>query len=100
MTIIEINRMLSLMSVGSKAHFLRYMVGLGMYGNINVASSTFREYLARKPNASSFIKRQQISYAFEEWRYRYCDGIRGKSSKEDVIYKYNEKLKEYWGQNE
>ena len=100
MTIVEINRMLSLMSFGSKANFFRYMVELGMYGNINVASSTFREYLARKPNASSFIKRQQISYAFEEWRYRYGDGIRGKSSKADVIEKYNEKLKEYWEQNE
>ena len=96
MTIVEINRMLSLMSVGSKAHFFRYMVELGMYANINVASSTFREYVARKPNASSFIKRQQISYAFEEWRYRYGDGVRGKSNKLDVIDKYNEKLREYW----
>ena len=96
MTIVEINRMLSLMSVGSTAHFFRYMVELGMYANINVASSTFREYLARNPNSSSFIKRQQISYAFEEWRYRYGDGIRGKSSKADVIEKYSEKLSKYW----
>lgn len=35
--------------------------------------------------------------AFEEWRYRYGDGIRGKSNKADVIEKYNEKLKGYWG---
>lgn len=96
MTIVEINRMLSLMSVGSKAHFFRYMVELGMYSNINVASSTFREYVSRKPNSSSFIKRQQISYAFEEWRYRYGDGIRGKSNKLDVIEKYSEKLSKYW----
>ena len=99
MTIVEINKMLSLMSKGSKAHFFRYMVELGMYANINIASSTFREYVARKPNASSFIKRQQISYAFEEWRYRYGDGIRGKSSKADVIEKYSDKLKEYWSKN-
>lgn len=99
MTIVGINRMLSLMSVGSKAHFFRYMVELGMYANINVASSTFRQYLARKPNASSFIKRQQISYAFEEWRYRYGDGVRGKSNKLDIIDKYNDKLREYWGEN-
>lgn len=100
MTIIEINRTLSLMSHGSKAHFFRYMIELGMYSNINVASSTFREYLSRKPNASSFIKRQQISYAFEEWRYRYGDGMRGKSSKNDVIEKYNDKLNKYWSENE
>lgn len=100
MTIIEINRMLSLMSVGSKAHFFRYMIELGMFKDEIHVSNVFRQYLACRPNASSFIKRQQISYAFEEWRYRYGDGIRGKSSKVDVIEKYNEKLKEYWGQNE
>ena len=96
MTIVEINRMLSLMSVGSKAHFFRYMVELGMFKNEINVSNVFRQYLARKPNASSFIKRQQISYAFEEWRYRYGDGVRGKSSKTDVIEKYNEKLSKYW----
>ena len=100
MTIVEINRMLSLMSVGSKAHFFRYMIELGMFKDEIHVSNVFRQYLACKPNASSFIKRQQISYAFEEWRYRYGDGIRGKSSKEDVIDKYNEKLKGYWEQNE
>ena len=100
MTIVEINRTLSIMSVGSKPHFFRYMVELGMFKNEYVASYTFRQYVSCKPNASSFTKRQQISYAFEEWRYRYGDGIRGKSSKEDVIDKYNEKLKEYWGKNE
>ena len=100
MTIVEINRMLSLMSVGSKANFFRYMIELGMYSNINVASSAFRQYLACKPNASSFIKRQQISYAFEEWRYRYGDGRKGKSSKADVIEKYNDKLKGYWKTHE
>ena len=99
MTIVEINRMLSLMSVGSKAHFFRYMVELGMYANINIARSTFRQYLACKPNASSFTRRQQISYAFEEWRYRYGDGVRGKSSKADVIEKYSEKLSKYWSKN-
>jgi hypothetical protein len=96
MTIIEINRMLSLMSVGSKAHFFRYMVELGMFKNEKIASIVFRQYLVRKPNASSFIKRQQISYAFEEWRYRYGYGVRGKSNKLDVIEKYNEKLSKYW----
>ena len=100
MTIVEINRMLSLMSVGSKAHFFRYMIELGMFKDEIHVSNVFRQYLACKPNASSFIKRQQISYAFEEWRYRYGDEIRGKSNKADVIEKYNEKLKEYWGKNE
>ena len=100
MTIVEINRTLSLMSVGSKAHFFRYMVELGMFKDEIHVSNVFRQYLACKPNASSFIKRQQISYAFEEWRYRYGDGIRGKATKADVIEKYNEKLKEYWGKNE
>ena len=99
MTIVEINRMLSLMSHGSKAHFFRYMVELGMFKDEIHVSNVFRQYLACKPNASSFIKRQQISYAFEEWRYRYGDGIRGKSSKADVIEKYNEKLKEYRWEN-
>lgn len=100
MTIVEINRILSLMSVGSKIHFFRYMVELGMFKNEDCAINTFRQYLTCKPNASSFIKRQQISYAFEEWRYRYGDGIRGKSSKEDVIEKYNDKLNQYWKTHE
>ena len=92
--------MLSLMSVGSKAHFFRYMVELGMFKDEKIASDKFRQYLACKPNASSFSRRQQISYAFEEWRYRYGDGVRGKSSKSDVIEKYNEKLREYRWENE
>ena len=96
MTIVEINRMLSLMSVGSKAHFFRYMVELGMFKDEKIASDKFRQYLACKPNASSFTRRQQISYAFEEWRYRYGDGIRGKAIKADVIEKYSEKLSKYW----
>lgn len=100
MTIIEINRMLSLMSVGSKAHFFRYMVELGMFKDEKIASDKFRQYLACKPNASSFTRRQQISYAFEEWRYRYGDGMRGKSSKNDVIEKYNDKLNKCWSENE
>ena len=70
-----------------------------MFKDEKIASDKFRQYLARKPNASSFTKRQQISYAFEEWRYRYGDGIRGKSNKLDVIEKYNYKLREYWGEN-
>ena len=33
MTIIEINNTLCKMSVGSKAHFIRYMTGMGMFKN-------------------------------------------------------------------
>lgn len=100
MTIVEINRTLSLMSHGSKYHFFRYMIELGMFKDEIHVSNVFRQYLACKPNSSSFIKRQQISYAFEEWRYRYGDGIRGKATKADVIEKYNEKLNKHWSENE
>lgn len=100
MTIIEIKEKLDGMSAGSQSHFHKYMVELGMFKNEDQAYNTMHQYLRHKPNAATFIKRQQISYAFEEWRYKYGDGIRGKSTKEDVIEKYNDKLQKYWRENE
>ena len=66
-----------------------------MFKNEKQSFDVFHDYLNHKPNASSFIKRQQISYAFEEWRYRYGSAIKT-ATKADVIEKYNEKLQKYW----
>lgn len=93
MTIVEIKQKLDEMSVGSKAHFYRYMVYLGMFKDEKTALNVFHDYLNRTPNAASFIKRQQISYAFEEWRYRYGGACIKVLSKMDVIEKYNDKFR-------
>lgn len=95
MTISEIKTTIDGMSTGSKAHFYRYMVSLGMFKDEKTALNVFYDYLTHKPNASTFIKRQQISYAFEEWRYRYGSSIKS-VCKSDVIEKYNDKLREVW----
>lgn len=95
MTIVEIKETLDKMSMGSKAHFYRYMVSLGMFNDEKLARTTFYDYLNRKPNSSSFIKRQQICDVFQEWRYKYGSSIKT-VSKGDLAEKYNEKLREVW----
>ena len=100
MTIAEIKEKLDGMSAGSKVHFYRYLISLCIFKNEKEAFCVMSEYAKRSPNSATFIKRQSISYAFEEWRYRYGDGIRGKSTKEDIIEQYNEKIKKYWSENE
>jgi len=95
MTIAEIQNKIEQMSTGSKTHFIRYLVRIGMFYTREEAFEKFTQYLRCKPNSASFINRQKISDAFDEWCYRY--GARRKSAnKEDVILDFNERLEFYW----
>ena len=67
-----------------------------MFNSWKTAQYTFHQYLRCKANSATFIKRQDISNAFADWRYHYGDGARKTRIKIEIMNEYNVKLQRYW----
>lgn len=95
MTVDEIVSILDGMSTGAKTNFCRYMVDNGVFKKLDSALDAIKHYGTRKANSATFLKRQQISDHFKQWRYEH--GAKTKHRKKfDIVQDYNERLSRYW----
>ena len=98
MTIDEILTRLSMMPIGAKASFCKYLLEQKEFSQIKSIrhiKSTLKQYATRQANCTTFLKRQAISDYFKEWRYLYGARVYG-LNKQAVLEEYTVRLRGVW----